>query len=76
MKAFRADAANGRIAVTGLGLEIEPYFDTVLRKGGALIRTSDAIHLASALASGTGQLVCTDVRLREAGQRLGLTVLP
>jgi predicted nucleic acid-binding protein len=76
MKVFRGDMEAGRIAVTGLGLEVEPFFDTALRQGGSLVRSADAIHLASALGCGARQLVCTDVRMREAGQRLGLTVLP
>lgn len=78
---FQRDVHVGLIQLLGWGTEIEPHFDVVLSRclgqtPSILIRTADAIHLASALAAQQTELVCTDTRMRAAAQCLGLSLRP
>jgi hypothetical protein len=75
------DIETGVLTVIELSTEIDPHFQRVLGHCFGtvpviLLRTMDAIHLASALAAKEKRIVATDHRLREAAISLGLDVFP
>jgi predicted nucleic acid-binding protein len=41
-----------------------------------MVRSLDAIHVASAVAAGAKTMVATDGRLRKVSRRIGLQLLP
>jgi hypothetical protein len=75
------DVADGNIRIVDFSPKIEQEFDDVLarcfqQRPLALVRTLDAIHLASAIAMKETEIIATDKRLRDAATFLGLTVFP
>lgn len=78
---FKTDVVTGRFRLIELSEQVEQEFESVLNRcfsqnPAIHIRTMDAIHLASAIAAGETELVCTDKRLRDAALRCGLAVFP
>jgi predicted nucleic acid-binding protein len=75
------DIANGRVIIQAVDADVELRFSNVLEKcftqsPPVLIRTNDALHIASAIAAGEAEFVTADVRQRAAAQLMGLTVNP
>ena len=78
---FDADIAGGEIEAVALDDAVERQFADVLKTCFSqtpplLIRTNDALHLASAKISGETEFVTADTRQRAAALLLGFTVLP
>ena len=78
---FTADLANRIFPVLDLTSPIEAEFNGIMdycyrRKPPLLIRTFDAIHLASARSNGETELFSTDKRMREGGALLGFSLFP
>lgn len=78
---FNADLRAGRIVTIPYGADVEAGAEKLIRlafhdPGPVLIRSLDAIHIASALVGNAKRLVATDARLREAASLVGLKVLP
>jgi hypothetical protein len=78
---FCKDVEKGRIALIGLAEDahreaqrLGPLLSG--KKPPLLVRSSDLIHLASALAAKSQELVATDVRSWDAATVAGLRVLP
>jgi len=81
LAAYDADVAAGLIAVNGISPAIVEHFEVIIERchqqsPPLLLRTLDAIHLATAAVSGESQIVATDKRLRDAALLLGFTVYP
>ena len=79
--ALVADITTNEWQVIEPGAEVEAEFarvlDTCARQNPpVLIRTLDAIHLASARIAGETEVVATDKRLREAATILGFSLFP
>jgi hypothetical protein len=75
------DVADGRIIVQAMDTAVEREFAKVLDACFAqtpllFIRTNDALHLASAMASGETEFITADIRQRAAAELMGLTVKP
>ena len=75
------DVAEGEIRLVELGTDLEAEYARVLaccygRTPPMLLRTLDAIHLASARLAGQSELVATDQRLRDAAKVFGLSLFP
>lgn len=74
---FEDVAAGVSAALSGVG-EL-PLSDGILRRarkvGTESLRSLDAIHLASALSAGAESLMTFDLRLVQAADALGVTVL-
>jgi len=78
---LQQDLAAGEIRIIDIDSRIEAEFNAIMatcyrNTPPLLIRTFDAIHLASARISGESEVVATDSRLREGAKLLGLTVFP
>jgi len=78
---FRSDAARGRISTIPAGSDVMDEAGEVIRGAYAasppvLIRSIDAIHVASALILGVRTMVATDTRLRAVARQNGLSLLP
>ncbi|HKQ36553.1 MAG TPA: type II toxin-antitoxin system VapC family toxin [Verrucomicrobiae bacterium] len=78
---LQQDLAAGQIRIIDIDSRIEAEFNTVMaacyrNARPLLVRTFDAIHLASARVSAETEVVATDSRLREAAKLLGLSVFP
>lgn len=78
---FQSDAASGRISTVPAGTDVLAEATRVIRGARAavpslLIRSVDAIHVASALVFGTRTMVATDGRLRAVASRNGLNLRP
>ena len=76
-----ADAEAGHFITIPYGREVVAQAETVVklalgRRRPLMIRTLDAIHIASALASNASLMVATDSRLRAVAELAGLKVLP
>ena len=81
LAAYDADVARGLIAIKSMGPPAVAKFEAIIERlyGQApvvLLRTLDAIHLATATDSGESELVTTDRRLRAAALELGFSVYP
>jgi predicted nucleic acid-binding protein len=81
MRRFERQVEMGRIILVPLGTEVGREFEAVLRACYARrrpirVRTLDALHVASALAWKANEIVCTDVRMREAAGALGMDIYP
>jgi len=81
MHRFESEVEKRRIILVSIGPEIQRQFEVVLKvcytqRRPILVRTLDALHLASALASKTTQIVCSDMRMREAAGALQMDVYP
>ena len=74
---FEDVAAGVSAALSGVG-EL-PLSDGILRRarkvGTESLRSLDAIHLASALSAGAESLMTFDLRLAQAADAIGVTVL-
>ncbi len=75
------DAAMGEIRLVELGADVELEYGQVLnlcyrRTPPILLRTLDALHLASARVAGESGLVATDKRVREAAKVLRFSLFP
>jgi len=75
------DIADGRVVIQAMDTSVEHDFAKVLELCFSqtpiiFIRTVDALHIASALASGKTEFVTADVRQRAAAERMGLSVKP
>jgi hypothetical protein len=78
---LQADIATGDITELPLSPALEIEYAKVLRQcllhtPPVLVRTNDALHLASARLAGEHELVSADGRQRAAASHLGFTVLP
>ena len=78
---FDADCSSGRIILTPLHLEIAQSAADLIRRlklphNRVGLRSVDALHLATAIASRATAVVTTDARLREASLLAGLGVKP
>jgi predicted nucleic acid-binding protein len=76
-----ADIAVAAIVIQPKTADMEREFGVVLeacfsQTPPTFIRTSDALHLASAKVAGESEFVTADVRQREAALLIGFTVLP
>jgi predicted nucleic acid-binding protein len=75
------DITDGRIVIQATDADVEREFKSVLEKCFAqtppvFVRTNDALHIASAIASCETEFVTADVRQRAVAQLMGLTVAP
>lgn len=78
---FCKDVEKGRVGLIGLTEDVHREAERVgpllsEKKPPLLVRSLDLIHLASALAAKSRELVATDVRLRDVASVAGLRVLP
>jgi predicted nucleic acid-binding protein len=78
---FCKDVDKGRLALIGLTEDVHREAERMgpllsERKPPLLVRSLDLIHLATALAAKSRDLVATDVRLRDVASVAGLRVLP
>ena len=78
---FRSDVKTGRIVLLNADGAVETRFRSIVvtlhrRPTPILIRTADALHLATALNSSASEVVTTDVRMKEGAAALGLKVFP
>ena len=78
---FLGDTDVGRIVLIPNGLEVTQRAHALVKQAYSqpqplLIRSLDAIHVASALTAPATTVVATDTRLREVAKLLGLAVLP
>lgn len=81
LERLAGDVASGGIRVVWEADEVRREFGEVLEKcfsqsPPVFIRTNDALHIASAKASGEVEFVTADVRQQTAAVLVGLTVLP
>jgi predicted nucleic acid-binding protein len=81
MLRFESEVEMKRIILVPAGTDVRREFETVLRvcyarRRPIRVRTLDALHLASALASRAKQIVCTDARMREAAGALKMYIHP
>jgi|SRR5713101_599304 predicted nucleic acid-binding protein len=81
MRRFESEIELQRIILVPVGSDVRREFETVLRvcytrKRPIRVRTLDALHLASALASRAKEIVCTDARMREAAGALQMDIHP
>lgn len=79
MHRFDREVEMRRIILLPVGADVGREFETVLRlcytrKRPIRLRTLDALHLASALASRANEIVCTDARMREAAGALQMKI--
>jgi predicted nucleic acid-binding protein len=75
------DIVEGDVRLIELGATVDDEFGQVLdlcyrQTPPVLVRTLDALHLASTRAAGETQVVATDKRLRDAARLLGFSLFP
>jgi predicted nucleic acid-binding protein len=75
------DVAAGEVRLIELGTDVEREYGQVLKlcyeqTPPLLLRTLDALHLASVRVAGETELVATDKRMRDAAKLLGLSLFP
>ena len=78
---FRADCGGGRIVLIPYGDDVAAKAEQVVRlalrrRQLGMIRSLDAIHIASALSVGAKTMVATDLRLREVAALAKLKLEP
>ena len=81
MHRFESEVEKKRIILIPIGAEIRRQFEVVLkvcyiRQRPIVVRTLDALHLASALTLKATQIVCNDTRMRAAADALQMDVYP
>jgi hypothetical protein len=81
LAAYDADVAAGFVSVIAMDPAIVEKFEVIIdrchhQSPPVLLRTLDAIHLASASVAAESEVVATDKRLREAALSLGFSVYP
>jgi predicted nucleic acid-binding protein len=75
------DVTTGQISLVEFESRVETEFNAIMagcyrRRPPLLIRTIDALHLASARVAGQTEMVATDKRLRDAARLLGFALFP
>jgi uncharacterized protein len=75
------DVIVGQIRIVQVDARVELEFDAIMatcyrRTPPLLVRTLDALHLASARAESQIEVVATDKRMRDAAKLLGLSLFP
>jgi predicted nucleic acid-binding protein len=78
---FLADVSAGRIAIVPFDARIEAHFRTLVLqfhrcRPPVVVRTLDAIHLATAHLLATDEVVSTDGHMRAGASALGLKLFP
>ncbi len=78
---FPSDSQTGRIVTIPYGPDIARETKKLVelaagQPAGFLVRSLDAIHVASAVISKTALIVATDERLRRAAELMGLKLRP
>lgn len=78
---FTSDAAAGHFVLIPNGADVTAEAEKLVKQTYSqpqplLIRSLDALHVASALTAQATTLVATDVRLRDVAVLVGLKVLP
>lgn len=78
---FSVDVESGRVVLIPHGDDITKRIEVFLEEAAAssvplIIRSLDAIHLATALQLGVGAIATTDQRLRKAAVLAGLPTVP
>ena len=81
LRRFEAEVEMKRIILVPVSNDVRREFEAVLKvcynRGRPIrVRTLDALHLASALASRAREIICTDARMREAASTLQLDIQP
>jgi len=81
MRRFESEVDMRRIVLVPLGTDVRREFENVLkvcytRRRPIRVRALDALHVASALAARAKELVCTDLRVREAAGALQMNIYP
>jgi predicted nucleic acid-binding protein len=81
MRRFESEVDMRRIILVPLGVDVRREFENVLRicytrRRPIRVRTLDALHLASALAARAKEIVCMDLRMREAAAALQMNIYP
>jgi len=81
LRTYDADLTAGLILAEAMDSAVVSKFEEIIeqchgRVPPVLLRTLDAIHLATAAVSGESEIVATDTRLRQAALGLGFTVFP
>jgi predicted nucleic acid-binding protein len=81
MRRFESEVDMRRIVLVPLGTDVRREFENVLkvcytRRHPIRVRALDALHVASALAARAKELVCTDLRMREAAGALQMNIYP
>jgi predicted nucleic acid-binding protein len=81
MRRFETEVEMKRIILVPVSNDVRREFEAVLKvcfnRGRPIrVRTLDALHLASALASRAREIICTDARMREAASTLQLDIQP
>ncbi len=75
------DISAGELRLVELGADVEREYGQVLdqcyqQTPPILLRTLDALHLASAHVAGETELAATDKRMRDAAKLLGFALFP
>jgi predicted nucleic acid-binding protein len=81
MEELLSDISAGHIRIIEIGTTVKTEFRSIMascyrRPSPILLRTLDAIHLASARVAGQTEFVAADQRLRDAAKALGLLLIP
>lgn len=77
----RADVSAGKVIAVAYGLEVQQEAERLLlavarQKNVAILRSLDAIHIASAIYAKAAPLVSADGRMRAFAAARGMTVQP
>jgi predicted nucleic acid-binding protein len=78
---FRSDVNSDRVLLLAVDGAVEAIFRSIVlqlhrRTPAIVIRTADAIHVATALNARADEVVTTDSRMREGAVALGLKIFP
>ena len=78
---YDADLASGFIVVAPISAAVVARFESLIeqcyhRLPPLLVRTMDAIHLATAVTTGESEIVTTDNRMRDVAFNLGMVLYP
>jgi predicted nucleic acid-binding protein len=81
LQRLTAHVQTGEVRVVESDLAVAAEFDRIMaacyrRNPPLLLRTLDALHLASARVAGESEVVATDGRLREVAAFLGFSLFP
>ncbi len=81
MRRFESEVEIRRIILVPLSADVRREFENVLRicytrRRPIRVRALDALHLASALAARTKEIVCMDLRMKEAATALQMSIYP
>jgi predicted nucleic acid-binding protein len=81
LQKLAANVQTGGVRVVEDDVAMIAEFDRIMaacyrRNPPLLLRTLDALHLASARVAGETEIVATDTRLREAARFLGFSLFP